>query len=170
LFVCSRGLFLLFPIHAPVLKEKLEDFFVTLKKCVGETIASKKFPLVLGGDCSILVGVMAGLEDKEHTGLFFMDAHADCYLPEQSPTGEAADMELAIISGNAPGHFTDIDGSNPYLQEDHIIHMGQRARKRRTGTVPLIPETHRSNASIITSYRAGGFRIYLAGSKPIQAG
>ncbi len=106
--------------------KKLEEFFVTIKQSVHEIVSEGRFPLVLGGDCSILIGALAGLKNKKSYGLFFLDGHADFYLPEQSPTGEAADMGLAIISGKVSGLFSNIDGNDPYVKDEHIIHIGQR--------------------------------------------
>src|SRR5688572_13328455 len=41
------------------------------------------FPLVLGGDCSILIGILSALKLRGTYGLIFCDAHADFYQPEK---------------------------------------------------------------------------------------
>src|SRR5688500_5517901 len=94
----------------------------TLRKIPTE----KKFTLVLGGDCSILIGIMSALKSKGTFGVFFLDAHADFYEPERSITGEAADMDLAIITGRGPDILTNIDNAKPYVCDSHVIHIGQR--------------------------------------------
>jgi arginase len=40
----------------------------------------------------------------------FIDGHSDFYQPEASPTGEVADMELAIVCGRGPDILTNIGG------------------------------------------------------------
>ena len=79
------------------------DYSVSLGEQVNKTTEAGFFPIVLGGDCSILIGIMAGLKSRGRYGLVFMDAHADFYLPEESPTGEVADMDLAIVTGEGSG-------------------------------------------------------------------
>ena len=39
-------------------------------------------------------------------GLLFLDGNADFYQPEASPTGEAADMDLALCTGRGPDRAT----------------------------------------------------------------
>jgi arginase len=67
---------------------------------VGEVLGTRETPLVLGGDCTLLLGVFQAL--PRGSGLWFIDGHADFYDGESSPTGEAADMDLAILTGHGP--------------------------------------------------------------------
>ena len=101
-------------------------FSLSLGNVVVDVLERKCFPLVLGGDCSILIGIMAALKRKGRYGLIFMDAHADFYQPEQSPTGELADMDLAIVTGRGPELLTNIDQLRPYTEDSNVIHIGQR--------------------------------------------
>lgn len=105
----------------------LRQFSVTLSREVKQTVQQKRFALVLGGDCSILIGVCAGLRSiHANHGLIFMDAHADFYASSQSISGEAADMDLAIVTGNGPVLLTDIHDQRPYIAIENVIHLGQR--------------------------------------------
>jgi arginase len=106
--------------------EPLKVFSKDLCNTVRRIVSPDKFTLVLGGDCSILIGIMAGLKSRGKYGLIFMDAHADFYQPEKSITGEAADMELALITGRGPLTLTDIDHLTPYVNDENVIHLGQR--------------------------------------------
>jgi arginase len=67
---------------------------------VGEVLGAGETPLVLGGDCTLLLGVFHAL--PRSSGLWFVDGHADFYDGESSPTGEAADMDLAVPTGHGP--------------------------------------------------------------------
>lgn len=99
------------------------EFSMTL----GNIIAKKnQFTLVLGGDCSILIGIMYGLKRKGNHGLIFIDAHADFYEPEKSNTGELADMDLAIVTGRGPEILTNIGHMKPYVTDERVVHIGQR--------------------------------------------
>jgi len=93
---------------------------------VTQQMQSRNFPLVLGGDCSILIGIMPALKSKGNFGLLFLDAHADFYLPDQSTTGELADMDLSIVTGRGPSILTDINNLGPYIKDRNVIHIGQR--------------------------------------------
>jgi arginase len=104
----------------------LRDFSSVLADVISRQISRGNFPLVLGGDCSILLGVMSALKREGEYGLIFLDAHADYYLPPESPTGEVADMDLAIVTGRGPDMLTNIDGLKPYVTTENVIHVGQR--------------------------------------------
>jgi len=81
---------------------------------------------VLGGDCSILLGIMPALKAKGTYGLLFIDAHADFYEPEKSTTGEVADMDLAMVTGRGPEVLINIDNLKPYVKDENVVHFGQR--------------------------------------------
>lgn len=104
----------------------LYEFSHTLYAAVTRTLAQRRFPFVLGGDCSILLGIMPALKAKGIYGIVFIDAHADFYEPERSVTGEVADMDLAIITGRGPELLANIDQRKPYVKDEHVIHIGQR--------------------------------------------
>jgi arginase len=97
-----------------------------LSKRVNIEIRKKNFPIVLGGDCSILIGVLLGLRRIGRYGLFFIDGHSDFYQPQASTTGEVADMELAIVSGRGPDILSNIEGLKPLVLDDDIVVFGYR--------------------------------------------
>ena len=72
-------------------------FSKDLSKIVNIEIEKKNFPIVLGGDCSILIGVHLGLRKIGRYGLFFIDGHSDFYQPRASTNGEVADMKLSVV-------------------------------------------------------------------------
>ena len=104
----------------------IHDFSKLLMRKIAEQVDQLIFPLVLGGDCSILIGIMAGLKLNGKFGLIFLDAHADFYEPNKSTTGEVADMDLAIVTGRGPDILTDIDHLKPYVEDKNVIQVGQR--------------------------------------------
>lgn len=104
----------------------IRDFSLTLGQGVSGVINRRHFAFVLGGDCSILIGIMPALKVKGEYGLIFLDAHADFYEPENSATGEVADMDLAIITGRGPELLTNINNLRPYVKDENVVHVGQR--------------------------------------------
>jgi arginase len=104
----------------------IREFSIALARRVEKVIERGHFPLVLGGDCSILVGNMLALRQRGRHGLFFVDGQVDFRYPETSPTGGAAGMDLAIVSGRGPDVLTDIDGLKPLVQDRDVVVFGYR--------------------------------------------
>ncbi len=104
----------------------LQEFSLQLGQVIDDVVRKHRFALVLGGDCSILLGILSAMPPEEPTGLIFIDAHADFYSTDTSVSGETADMDLALVTGHGPAILTDINGRRPYVQEKHVIHIGQR--------------------------------------------
>lgn len=89
---------------------------------VGEVLRAGQRPLVLGGDCTLLLGVFSAAPDG--SGLWFVDGHADFFDGESSPTGEAADMDLAILTGHGPpGLF---EGGRALIEPGAVALLGHR--------------------------------------------
>lgn len=85
-------------------------------------------PLVVGGDCSFLVGALAGARlGVGRLGLGFLDGHLDCLDGTTSPTGECADMDLAISYGHGPAELVDLAGPAPIVSPEDVIAVGYRA-------------------------------------------
>ena len=104
----------------------IKDYTLKLAEVLRGELQKNKFPIVIGGDCSILIGNLLALRRLGRYGLFFIDGHSDFYLPEESPTGEVADMELAIVSGHGPDILADLDHLKPLVREQDIVVFGYR--------------------------------------------
>jgi arginase len=84
------------------------------------------FALVLGGDCSILIGNALALKRLGNYKLFFIDGHTDYMGPEQSASHGAAGMDLAIVTGNGHEKLSSIDEQVPYFREENTWCVGNR--------------------------------------------
>lgn len=116
-------------------------------------LARGECPLVLGGDCSILLGSMLALKRRGRYGLLFVDGHADFYQPEVNPNGEAASMELAFATGYGPKLLTDIEGRRPLVQPSDAVAFAFRdaEEQRRFGSQPLPYELRSYDLATIRS-------------------
>ncbi len=85
-----------------------------------------RFPIVLGGDCSILLGAMLALRKRGRYGLLFIDGHADFYSPEAEPNGEVASMDLAIATGRGPAELVELAGRYPLVREEDVVLFSYR--------------------------------------------
>ena len=113
-----------------------------LADAVGDVLDHGEFPVVLGGDCSIVLGDMLALKRRGRYGLLFIDGHADFYQPEANPNGEAASMDLAFATGRGPEVLTDIEGRRPLVDDADVVAFGYRdaAEQAEYGSQPLPPK------------------------------
>jgi arginase len=106
--------------------EGIRQYSKQLANAMTNVLRAKRFPIVLGGDCSIVIGNVLALRRMGRYGLFFIDGHADFYQPEASQTGEVADMDLAIVSGRGPAVLADIEDLKPLVRDEDIVLFGHR--------------------------------------------
>jgi arginase len=104
----------------------IASYSVALADAVGMLLKAQTFPIVLGGDCSILLGCLLALKRRGRSGLLFLDGHADFYQPEAEPNGEAASMDLALATGRGPAIVTDIEGRRPLVRDEDVVVLGRR--------------------------------------------
>jgi arginase len=129
-----------------------------LADAVSGVLDEQAFPLVLGGDCSIVLGPMLALKRRGRHGLLFIDGHADFYQPEVNPNGEAASMDLAFVTGHGPRLLTDIEGRGPLVKDEDVVVFGFRDADEQAeyGSQPL-PDTMR-RLDLATVRRLGATR------------
>jgi arginase len=109
----------------------LRDFALRQADAVGAILDSGAFPLVLGGDDSVLFGNLLALRRRGRYGLVFLDAHTDFYLPEQSTTGQASDCDLALATGRGPAVIANLDGLSPLVRDEDVAALGSRDADER---------------------------------------
>jgi arginase len=94
---------------------------------VTEVWFNGRVPVLLGGDCSIVIGAMLALCNHPGSGLLYIDGHDDFYDgTDPSHSGEVADMGLAIVTGKAHPQLSNIDGLGPYIASENAIAFGYR--------------------------------------------
>jgi len=85
------------------------------------------FTIILGGDCSILLGIYGAFKLADmRVGLVSLDGHTDYRNPSFSSTGEPADLELAILAGRGPHELTGLFGLPPLIQPTDVVVCGYR--------------------------------------------
>jgi arginase len=82
-----------------------------IRDAVAASVAAGERPFLVGGCCAELPGALAGARDAiGRVGLAYVDGHLDMYDGLSSPTGEAADMPVAVALGFGPGPWVDVCG------------------------------------------------------------
>ena len=124
------------------------------------TIINKQlFPLVLGGDCSILIGAMLGLRRRGKYGLLYLDGHSDFRNPGNSPgIGAAAGEDLAIVTGRGQLDLSNIDGLAPYVMDGDLAALGLREDDEYLGELTSLGIRHYTPRQI----REKGFKTILS--------
>lgn len=106
--------------------DAIRGYSIVLAEQVQDTVRAGRQAIVLGGDCSILLGCMLGLRSQGNYGLFFLDGHTDYMWPEHSATGGVAGMDLALVTGNGHEKLADIHHCRPYVPEQQVFCCGNR--------------------------------------------
>lgn len=122
--------------------EALVEYSSRLADAVGGIVDSGRFALVLGGDCSILLGTMLGLRRRGRYGLLYIDGHADFWQPERSPIdGAASASDLAFATGTGPRALTDLEGYAPLVEaRDVVVFANRDGTERSEGGCQPLPE------------------------------
>jgi arginase len=88
----------------------------------------RRFPLLIGGDCPVIVGALAALQaERDEPGLLFVDGHEDAWPPRRSPTGEAADCELGLVLRLFDDNLDPrLRGALPRMRARNVVAVGPR--------------------------------------------
>jgi arginase len=100
----------------------------TLGEWVEAATSDRRFALVLGGDCSIVLGCLLGARQSAQgsVGLAYVDAHADFATPEDSRTGSVASMCLALAVGRGETPLARLAGDAPLVHGKDVALIGRR--------------------------------------------
>src|SRR3954447_1222307 len=116
--------------HAP----QIAAYSRKLAERIGKIIDTGEFPLVLGGDCSILLGSALAMHRLGEAvggriGLVFVDGHSDFRHPgNASYVGAAAGEDLALVTGRGQADLAAIEQRRPYFRDVDVVVMGIRAQ------------------------------------------
>jgi arginase len=100
----------------------------TLGERVEAATSDRRFAVVLGGDCSIVLGCLLGARRSAQgsVGLVYVDAHADFGTSEESRTGSVASMCLALAVGRGDTPLTRLFGDEPLVHDKDVVLIGRR--------------------------------------------
>jgi len=101
-------------------------------RALAERVASVSqgdtFVLLLGGDCSVVLGSLLGLrpEGAPPVGLAYVDGQADFASPEESRTGSVASMCLALAVGRGDTPLARLSAEGPLVRAEDTVLIGRR--------------------------------------------
>jgi arginase len=110
------------------------DAVVSTARSVAEQVAGAladgEVALVLGGDCTVGIGTVAGAlrSGLVRPGLLYFDMHADLNTPQSVPDGALDWMGVAHLLGEpgAEARLAGIGPAEPLLEPDRILLYGVR--------------------------------------------
>lgn len=121
----------------PVLGTGLRNGFAVrayneaLADIVEGTLDDERLPLIIGGDCSILLGALAGARRFGELSLVHVDGHSDFRHPGNydvtAGPSAIAGMDLALATGRGEALLTEWDGrSAPLVADVRVVQIGER--------------------------------------------
>jgi len=109
----------------------IRRFSLSLGDAVRGAIDDGCFAVVVGGDCSVLLGGLYGLRRSGGAGLVHIDGHSDFVSPATYDTkarlGSVAGMDLALATGRGEALLTQWPGvPGPLVRDADAIQIGER--------------------------------------------
>src|SRR5262245_49858361 len=97
-----------------------------LHAAVADAVAGAERPAVLTGDCSIALGVVAGLQRRDiDPAVIWFDAHGDLHTPESTMSGYPGGMALRMVLGDGDATAAAETGLRPVPAERVILSDGR---------------------------------------------
>ncbi len=116
-----------------------------LAESVRAALAAGAMPLVLGGDHSLTIGVLAGRRlAGRQGGVVWLDAHGDFNTEATTPSGNIHGMALAVATGRGAPELVAL-GPGPTAAEDRAVLVGVRALD-----APERAAIHASRVTVLT--------------------
>ncbi|WP_075791614.1 arginase family protein [Massilia putida] len=124
----------------------MRDFNLALAGHVAPVCARGEFALVVGGDCSILLGALAGARRTGPLSLVHIDGHSDFRHPGNydpaATLGAVAGMDLALATGRGEALMTDWpDVTSPLVHDRHVVQIGEREGRNPDFAWPDVNDT-----------------------------
>jgi arginase len=110
-------------------KRQSQPRVVKVARQVADAVASavehELIPLVVGGDCTITLGVVAGLlRHQPDLGLIYVDGDADLTTPETTHSGIFDSMGMSHLIGSGDPELAHIGPRFPLVPQDRIVLFG----------------------------------------------
>lgn len=129
------------------------DRVVTVARSVSERVAQVSsggaVPLVLGGDCTITLGVVAGLTQAADVGLLYFDGDVDLNTPGGSGSGVLDTMGMTHLLGGGADALASLGRRRPLLLDHQVelfgfdpgeldLHQWTTLTQRRLSATPVV--------------------------------
>lgn len=139
---------------------RVRAFNLALADLVGDTSARGQFPLVVGGDCSVLLGALAGVRRAGPVSLVHLDGHSDFRHPGNydpaAVLGAVAGMDLALATGRGEALLTDWPGvTSPLVPDRQVVQIGEREGRDPDFAWSDVNETAITRIDVFAAHQVG---------------
>ncbi len=109
----------------------IRRFNFELAEIVAGALGRGEFPLIVGGDCSILLGALVAARRLGGVALVHVDGHSDFRHPGNydvdAALGSVAGMDLALATGRGEALLTQWPGiAGPLVADEAVVQIGER--------------------------------------------
>ncbi len=134
---------------------------------IAAVVRAGEIPLVVGGDCTITVGVVAGmLRAGLDPSLLYVDGGVDLYVPETQPAGHMDSMGVAHLL-DEPGAARELAGlgpTTPMLETGKVMFFGQSAVSVRPSEDPRDVE-----GVVFARHDFRSYPLEVVAGRPVEA-
>jgi arginase len=116
------------PIGRPRNESGVMQYSHALAERVAPSLADGAFTVVMGGDCSIVLGCLFGARQVHEgpIGLAYIDAHSDFATVAESATGSPAAMCAAMAIGRGESPLARLRADGPLVRARDLVMIGRR--------------------------------------------
>ena len=143
-----------------------------VRTAVAGLVAGGERPFLLGGCCTLLAGALAGARDAlGPVGLLYVDGHLDFYDGVTSPTGEAADMPIAVLLGDGPAPWVERVAPTPVVALEAMAILGYHDLDELADLAHLLPDKRAAglyDADAATIRRSGPTAVGQAALRHVR--
>jgi arginase len=142
----------------------IRAFNIELGDVISAAIQAHDFPVVVGGDCSILLGALAGVRKGSPLSLVHIDGHSDFRHPgnydADAVPAAAAGMDLALATGRGERLLTHWPGvPSPLVPDERVVQIGERESRDTDFAWPDIADTAINRIDVFAARSLGAERI-----------
>jgi arginase len=114
----------------------MASYTVKLADRVGRLVDEGRFVVLLGGECSNLLGPALALKRRGRYGVVYLDGHSDFRTVDNAPyVGAAGGEALALVTGRGQADLTDLEQLGPYVKDTDAALLGIRDDDEYVGDV-----------------------------------
>jgi arginase len=138
----------------------IRAFNLMLADVVAAAVAADELVVVIGGDCSILLGALAGTRRRGPLSLVHVDGHSDFRHPGNydfaAALGAVAGMDLALATGRGEALLTDWpDAPAPLVPDAQVVQIGEREGRNADFAWADVNDTAITRIDVFTAREIG---------------
>lgn len=142
----------------------IRRFNLELAEIVADALVQREFPLIIGGDCSILLGALAAARRSGPLALVHVDGHSDFRHPGNynvnAALGSAAGMDLALATGRGEALLTEWPGvDGPLVADEAVVQIGERESRDADFAWPDINATAITRIDVFAAQELGVAKV-----------